>query len=111
MWTGDTGPPACGPTARRRRPPRRAGVHQAGPAAAGGPRPGGSSPKVTGARPATCADLKAQLAAAEAAIILEALGAAGGNQSEAARALKMPLRTLVFKIKRYGIRKLGYDVG
>ncbi|MEJ7731967.1 MAG: helix-turn-helix domain-containing protein [Polyangiaceae bacterium] len=50
-------------------------------------------------------------AAAEAAIILEALRAANGNQSEAARALKMPLRTLVFKLKRHGIRKLGYEVG
>jgi DNA-binding NtrC family response regulator/pSer/pThr/pTyr-binding forkhead associated (FHA) protein len=76
---------------------------------ASGPAPAST---VTGATAGDAAgDLKAQLAAAEAAIILEALRVAGGNQSEAARALKMPLRTLVFKIKRYGIRKLGYDVG
>ncbi|WP_437730191.1 helix-turn-helix domain-containing protein [Sorangium sp. So ce1335] len=32
----------------------------------------------------------------------------GWNQTEAARALGIPLRTLVHKLKALGIRKLGY---
>ncbi len=36
---------------------------------------------------------------------VDALRRAGGNQTQAARLLDMPLRTLVHKIKSYGIQK------
>lgn len=42
-------------------------------------------------------------------LILEALAAEGGSQTAAARRLEMPLRTLIHKMKAYGIKKLGYD--
>jgi DNA-binding NtrC family response regulator len=58
----------------------------------------------------TAQDMKSQLQRFEADAILAALRRADWNQSEAARALKIPLRTLVFKIKRYGIKKLGYGM-
>ena len=41
----------------------------------------------------------------EVALITSALESAEGNQSKAAEILKMPLRTLVHKIKTYGLRK------
>ncbi|MEJ7603137.1 MAG: sigma 54-interacting transcriptional regulator [Kofleriaceae bacterium] len=41
----------------------------------------------------------------EAKLIVAALHKADGNQTEAARALGLPLRTLVHKIKVYGIKK------
>jgi two-component system response regulator AtoC len=47
----------------------------------------------------------------EAEVIVEALREADGNQTEAARMLSMPRRTLVHKIKVLGIKKLGYGVG
>ena len=50
------------------------------------------------------ADFKARIQAFETSLIAEALDASGGNQSEAARRLRMPLRTLVFKLKAYGLR-------
>ncbi|WP_437752198.1 sigma 54-interacting transcriptional regulator [Sorangium sp. So ce1389] len=52
--------------------------------------------------------LKARLQRCEADLIVEALRKAGGNQTEAARALGMPLRTLVYKLKALGIKRLGY---
>jgi transcriptional regulator with PAS, ATPase and Fis domain len=42
----------------------------------------------------------------ETQLILDALRRADGNQTAAAKMLKMPLRTLVHKIKLYGIKKL-----
>jgi DNA-binding NtrC family response regulator len=39
----------------------------------------------------------------EAQLIRETLRQTGGNQSEAARRLRVPLRSLVRKIKQYGI--------
>jgi DNA-binding NtrC family response regulator len=45
----------------------------------------------------------------EKELILDALRRAEGNQTHAAKILQMPLRTLVHKIKQYGIRKI-YDV-
>jgi len=53
-------------------------------------------------------DLKARLLRYEAEIIVDALRAADWNQTEAARALGMPLRTLVHKLKTLGIKKLGF---
>jgi DNA-binding NtrC family response regulator len=44
----------------------------------------------------------------EASMILEALDATGGNQTEAAKRLGLPLRTLVYKLKTLGIKKAGY---
>ncbi|WP_437979970.1 sigma 54-interacting transcriptional regulator [Sorangium sp. So ce117] len=52
--------------------------------------------------------LKTRLQRCEAELIVEALRKASGNQTEAARALGMPLRTLVYKLKAHGIKRLGY---
>ncbi len=41
----------------------------------------------------------------EVKLLTDALDAAGGNQSRAAELLQMPLRTLVHKIKAYGLKK------
>ncbi|MDB4985202.1 MAG: two component, sigma54 specific, transcriptional regulator, Fis family, partial [Myxococcaceae bacterium] len=41
----------------------------------------------------------------EVKLITDALDAAGGNQSRAAEILRMPLRTLVHKIRTYGLKK------
>jgi two-component system response regulator AtoC len=75
----------------------------AGPAAPSIP-PMGSDPD---------ADFKDRVRQYETELILEALRRAGGNQTQAAKHLRMPLRTLVHKMKSYGIRKLyaGSDDG
>ncbi|WP_437617538.1 sigma 54-interacting transcriptional regulator [Sorangium sp. So ce1151] len=54
--------------------------------------------------------LKTRLEQIEADLLLEALRASDWNQTEAARRLELPLRTLQHKIKVYGIKKLGYGV-
>ena len=41
----------------------------------------------------------------EARLILQALHKHDGNQTEAAKTLGLPLRTLVHKLKEYGIKK------
>ena len=41
----------------------------------------------------------------EVKLLTDALDAAGGNQSRAAEILRMPLRTLVHKIRTYGLKK------
>ena len=48
-------------------------------------------------------DLKARVQEHEVALIGAALAEARGNQSEAARRLQMPRRTLVYKLRSYGI--------
>jgi DNA-binding NtrC family response regulator len=50
-------------------------------------------------------DYKAHLRKYEADLIVKALHKHGGNQTEAAKALGLPLRTLVHKIQTYGIKK------
>ncbi|MCC6746528.1 MAG: sigma 54-interacting transcriptional regulator [Deltaproteobacteria bacterium] len=55
-------------------------------------------------------DLKAKLKRYEAQLILDALQAHGWNQTDTAKALDMPLRTLVRKIQLLGIRK-KYEPG
>jgi DNA-binding NtrC family response regulator len=50
-------------------------------------------------------DYKDHVRRYEAELILRALHKANGNQTEAARALNLPLRTLVHKIQTYGIKK------
>ncbi|AUX23525.1 sigma-54 dependent transcriptional regulator [Sorangium cellulosum] len=64
------------------------------------------------APPATPAagGLKIRLEQIEADLLIEALRASDWNQTEAARRLELPLRTLQHKIKVYGIKKLGYGV-
>ncbi len=57
-------------------------------------------PLVVGERP-----FKEQVKQYEIALILRALEECGGNQTQAAKALGMPLRTLVHKIRQYGIKK------
>ena len=52
--------------------------------------------------------LRERLRRHEAELILQALREAGWNQTEAARRLKLPRRTLVYKLKTLGIAKLGY---
>ncbi len=52
--------------------------------------------------------LRSRLARHEAEIIVEALRESQWNQTEAARKLEMPLRTLVHRMKTLGIKKLGY---
>jgi DNA-binding NtrC family response regulator len=48
-------------------------------------------------------DFKTQVQELEVRLIREALEQAGGNQTEAAKQLRMPRRTLVRKIKQYGL--------
>jgi two-component system, NtrC family, response regulator AtoC len=50
-------------------------------------------------------DYKQHVRRYEAELILRALHKYNGNQTEAARALNLPLRTLVHKIQSYGIKK------
>jgi two-component system response regulator AtoC len=49
-------------------------------------------------------DFRDRIRGIETELILDALKKAQGNQTEAARILRMPLRTLVHKLKSYGIR-------
>ena len=51
------------------------------------------------------ADYKQHVRKFEAELILRALHKHNGNQTEAAKALGLPLRTLVHKIQTYGIKK------
>ncbi len=51
-------------------------------------------------------DLKVKLQRYESQLILDALRSTRWNQTEAARALGMPLRTLVHKIKAFDIKKM-----
>ncbi|MEO8705725.1 MAG: sigma 54-interacting transcriptional regulator, partial [Kofleriaceae bacterium] len=67
---------------------------------------GGARPvadvEVSGEMPS---DYRAHLRKYEADLILKALHRFNGNQTEAAKALNLPLRTLVHKIQTYGIKK------
>jgi DNA-binding NtrC family response regulator len=53
-------------------------------------------------------DLRALVRRYEAQLIIAALDATRGNQTRAAGRLKIPLRTLAYKIKMLGIKRLGY---
>ena len=50
-------------------------------------------------------DLKTQVQRYEAELIVAALKRCNWNQTEAAKRLRMPRRTLVHKIKHHGIRR------
>ena len=54
-------------------------------------------------------DFKDRVRRYETQLILDALRRSNGNQTQAAKLLRMPLRTLVHKIRAYGIRK-QFDV-
>jgi len=51
------------------------------------------------------ADFKERVRSYETQLILDALQRTAGNQTHAAKLLRMPLRTLVHKIRSYGIKK------
>jgi len=50
-----------------------------------------------------------QLRSLEVELIRDALHRSGNNQTQASRLLNMPLRTLVYKIRAYGLRKAAGD--
>jgi two-component system response regulator AtoC len=68
------------------------------------------APPPAAAQPAAALgdDFRTRLDRAERDILVAALREADWNQSECARRLRMPLRTLVYKIKAHGLKKLGY---
>jgi DNA-binding NtrC family response regulator len=66
--------------------------------------PGGGGPGAL-AVGALEGDFRARMEQLEAAVLEHALEQAGHNQSETARRLGMPLRTLVHKIRAHGIRR------
>ncbi len=51
------------------------------------------------------ADFRERVRTYETQLILDALARTQGNQTQAAKLLRMPLRTLVHKIRSYGIKK------
>jgi len=53
----------------------------------------------------TSSDYRERVRKFETELIIRALHKANGNQTEAAKALNLPLRTLVHKIQTYGIKK------
>ena len=60
--------------------------------------------------PPAVADLRESVQRYETQVILEALRAAQGNRTEAARRLQIPVRTLSYKLRQHGIKKLGFGV-
>ena len=60
--------------------------------------------------PESPATLPSKLREYEARLIRQALREAGGNQGVAARKLGVPLRTLVYKLRRLRIRASDTDV-
>jgi two-component system response regulator AtoC len=65
------------------------------------PPPSGPPPEA----PPQGSDLRSHLQAYEAQILFETLQATGWNQSEAARRLGVPIRTLSHKVKALGLKK------
>jgi transcriptional regulator with PAS, ATPase and Fis domain len=64
-----------------------------------------------GPPPAQDESFKESVRRFEAERLIAALEKTGGNQTEAARLLDIPLRTLAHKIKTYKIKRGGYGVG
>jgi DNA-binding NtrC family response regulator len=62
-------------------------------------------PEPSGELSAMPTDYKEHVRKYETDLIVRALHKANGNQTEAAKALGLPLRTLVHKITTYGIKK------
>jgi DNA-binding NtrC family response regulator len=72
----------------------------------GAPGPSANAPPPPSSTlPETDADFKDRVKQFETDLIIDALRKAQGNQTEAAKMLRMPLRTLVHKIKTLGIKK------
>ncbi len=72
-------------------------------------RGGGSElPARETSQPVPDVEFKERVRQFETELILDALRRTDGNQTQAAKLLRMPLRTLVHKIKTYGIQK-KYD--
>jgi transcriptional regulator with PAS, ATPase and Fis domain len=67
--------------------------------------PRSSEPQI---EPADDLDLRARIKRYEKQLIVDALRAESGNQTQAARRLKIPLRTLVHKIKQLAIARSDY---
>ena len=65
-----------------------------------------AEPGDTSARIASGEDFRSHMENVEIRVLLAGLRDAGWNQSAAARRLKMPLRTLVHKIRVYGLGKI-----
>ncbi len=63
------------------------------------------TPSMRSGEAASAADLRARKRELEAQMLAETLRATGWNQSEAARRLGMPLRTLTYKLKALGLQK------
>ena len=84
------------------------GIPSSPPAELAPAQPRESEPSVSGWREGE--PFHACMARLEATVLVAALRYAGGNQSEAARVLRMPRRTLVHKLKLHGIKKGGYSV-
>jgi DNA-binding NtrC family response regulator len=97
-WIADRDLPerVCGASAREPSPAREAATFGEEPAAGAGGSAGGAD------------SFRTRLLRYEAELIVEALRDSGWNQTEAAHALGMPLRTLVHKIKTLGIKRLGF---
>lgn len=66
-------------------------------------------PGVDDSPPRPILDFKSQMQQHEIEVIIEALERTERNQTQAARLLKMPLRTLVHKIKLHDIRRILSD--
>jgi DNA-binding NtrC family response regulator len=62
----------------------------------------------SGPMPAVRGTFKERMEQLEVEVLIGALREAGWNQTEAARRLDMPLRTLQYKIKTLGIKRGGY---
>ncbi|MEP7121385.1 MAG: sigma 54-interacting transcriptional regulator [Byssovorax sp.] len=97
---------APGPVIREEDLPARV---RAGTVASIPPPPPSSVARVTLPPPAgdgaALGEMRAQMAEYEAKRIQETLEASGWNQSEAARRLGMPIRTLSYKVKALGLKK------
>ena len=64
----------------------------------------GAEGESRGARGESAVPFKGQMDAYEARVIAEAVDNTAGNQRAAARLLRMPYRTLMRKVKKYGIK-------
>jgi len=83
--------------------PERVRAAAAPVVAAAAPAPAGPGDGAVSADPD--ADFRSRVRTYEVDLILDALHRAGGNQTEAARLLRMPVRTLAHKIQQYGLKK------
>ena len=74
----------------------------------GAPVPALAPPSTPAGAPAegdADADFRTRMRSYEVDLILDALRRSGGNQTEAAKLLRMPVRTLAHKIQQYGLKK------